>query len=567
MTENILLSLAIMMAVGILVAGIASFLKQPLIIGYIAAGIILGPNVLNIVQGNDAISAFAQLGIVVLMFTVGLNLSPKVFREVGKVSLITGLGQIIFTSLLGMVISTTLGYSIVESLYISTALTFSSTIIIMKILSDKDDIETLYGKISVGILLVQDVVVMLILAAISSFLPSSTDGGGMSVTNLISITAIVIVLVPFSIYVVPKILKKIAKSQEYLLLFSLGWCLLLAISFYKLNFSMEIGALLAGITLSSSIYRYEIVSKIKSIRDFFIFLFFVNLGAHMDITNLGHSVLPIIVFSLFIIIGKPLVVLILMGRMGYTKKTSFLTGLTVAQISEFSLILIALGMQAGNLKPEILSMVTMVGLITIATSAYAMMYADKIYPYLEKVLSIFERKSVKKVSDKIRTDNVDVILFGYDKIGFSLLKVFKKMKWKYLIIDYNPEVIKYLENNRVKCMYGDAEDVDMLGELKINKSKMVISTIPDYSLNSLILKHIREHNDTTIALMVCNSIEDSLKLYNEGATYVIIPRFLGGEHASALLEKHGFNMNKFIKEKVAHLEHLGDRKSIVHFNK
>lgn len=556
-----------MMAVGISIAGLVSLLKQPLIIGYIAAGIILGPNVLNIIHANDAISAFAQLGVVVLMFTVGLNLSPKVFREVGKVSLITGIGQILFTSIIGAIISIALGYNIIESLYISIALTFSSTIIIMKILSDKDDTETLYGKISVGFLLVQDVVAMLILAAISSFLPNATSSSGISIFNFVAIFSIAAILIPVSLYIVPKTLKKIAKSQEYLLLFSLGWCLLLAISFYKLNFSMEIGALLAGVTLSSSIYRYEIVSKIKSIRDFFIFLFFVNLGAHMNIANLEHSILPIVVFSLFIIIGNPLVVLVLMGRMGYTKKTAFLAGLTVAQISEFSLILISLGVTAGSLDSEILSMVTMVGLITIAASTYAMIYADNIYPRIEKILSIFEKKSIKRSEEKVRINNLDIILFGYDKIGFSLLKVFKKMKWKYLVIDYNPEVIKYLENNRVKCMYGDAEDTDMLNELQMYKSKMVISTIPDYGLNSLILKHIREHNDTTIVLMVCNSIEDSLKLYNEGASYVIIPRFLGGEHASALLEKHGFDMNKFIKEKVAHLEHLGDRKSIVHFNK
>jgi len=567
MTENILVELAIIMATGILIAGIISILKQPLIIGYIIAGIVLGPNVFNIVQTNDAISTFAQLGLVILMFTVGLNLSPKVFREVGKVSLLTGFGQIIFTALVGFLISGWLDYDIVESLYIAIALTFSSTIIIMKVLSDKDDLETLYGKISVGFLLVQDVVAMIILAVISSSFFNTSGDSEMSALGFVSIFIISALLIPISIYIMPKIVKKIAKSQEYLLLFSIGWCLLLAILFYKLKFSMEIGALLAGISLSNSIYRYEMIAKVKSIRDFFIFLFFVSLGSTMNIANLENSLIPIIIFSLFVIIGKPLIVMIIMGRMGYTKKTLFSAGLTVAQVSEFSFILITLGMKVGGLNPEILSMVTMIGLITIATSTYAMMYSDQMYPRLEKLLSIFERKNIKHKEPKSKTENLDIILFGYDKIGYSLLRVFKKMKWKYLIIDYNPEVIKYLENNRVKCMYGDAEDTDMLNELQMYKSKMVISTIPDYSLNSLILKHIREHNDTTIVLMVCNSIEDSLKLYNEGASYVIIPRFLGGEHASALLEKHGFNMNKFIKEKVAHLEHLGDRKSIVHFNK
>jgi len=567
MTESILVELAVTMAVGVLIAGIISILKQPLIIGYIIVGIVLGPNVLNIVQSDGAIAAFAQLGLVILMFTVGLNLSPKVFREVGKVSLLTGIGQIIFTALVGFLLSGWLGYNIVEAMYIAIGLTFSSTIIIMKVLSDKDDVNTLYGKISVGLLLVQDVVAMIVLAAISSSLAGNGTSSGMSTLDFIAIFVVSALLIPISVYVLPKIVKRIAKSQEYLLLFSLGWCLLMAILFYKLKFSMEIGALLAGVSLSGSMYRYEMISKVKSIRDFFIFLFFVGLGSTMNIANLGNSLIPIIVFSLFIIIGKPLIVMIIMGLMGYTKKTSFFAGQTVGQVSEFSFILITLGMKAGGLDPEILSMITMVGLITIATSTYAMMYSDKMYPRLEKFLSVFERKNSKHKEPKIKTENLDIILFGYDKIGYSLLKIFKKMKWKYLVVDYNPEVIKYLESKHTRCMYGDAENADMLNELQMYKSKMVISTIPDYSLNSLMLKHIREHNDTTIALMVCNSIEDSLKLYSEGATYVIIPRFLGGEHASALLEKHGFDINKFIKEKVAHLEHLGDRKSIVHFNK
>jgi hypothetical protein len=434
----------------------------------------------------------------------------------------------------------------------------------MKILSDKDDIDTLYGKISIGFLLVQDVVAMIILAVISSF--SSGSGEAISIQNFVMIFTVSAILIPTSIHVLPRIIKKIAKSQEYLLLFSIGWCMILAMIFFKIKFSMEIGALLAGVTLSISNYRYEIIAKIKPIRDFLIFLFFVHLGSQMNISNLENSILPIIIFSLFIVIGNPLIVMIIMGRMGYTKKTSFFAGLTVAQISEFSLILIALGVKSGSLAPEILSMVTMVGLITIGASTYAMLYADNIFPYLSRFLSIFEKNNIEHI-DKEFNKNNDIIMFGYDKIGFSLLRVFKKMRSKFLVIDYNPEVIKYLDKQKINCMYGDAEDADMLDELRIHSHKMVISTIPDYSINSLILKKVKENNDTTITILVCNSIEDSLKLYDEGAAYVIIPRFLGGEYISSMIEKNGFNINKFVKEKASHIEHLGDRKKIIHFDR
>ncbi len=244
MIENILIELAILVGVGAILAGLATLLRQPLTIGYIATGIILGPSILNVVTATDFIGSFAQLGIVVLLFTVGLGLSPKVFRQVGKASLITGLGQIISTALIGFGVGHLLGYSTTTSLYITIALTFSSTIIVMKYLSDSGDGDTLYGRIACGVLLIQDVVVMLIMAVIAS-ISTSTSHSSLSISSLAMLTAIIALLVPASIYLLPKILKEVAKSQEYLLLFSLGWCLLLAVSFHVLNFSIEIGALLA----------------------------------------------------------------------------------------------------------------------------------------------------------------------------------------------------------------------------------------------------------------------------------------------------------------------------------
>lgn len=566
MIESTLVEIAIMIAVGLIMAGAASLFKQPLIIGYILAGIVIGPNLLNVAHSGEAIGSFAQFGVVVLLFTVGLSLSPKVFREVGKVSLITGLGQVLFTSLIGMAIAYFLGYSLIASIYISVALTFSSTIIIMKILSDKGDTETLYGKISVGFLLVQDIVAMIILAVVSSF-GSTVGGQSMDLIGFITILAFSLSLIPLSIHVLPRLLKRIATSQEYLLLFSIGWCMIIAAIFFKLKFSMEIGALLAGVTLSMSKYRYEIVAKIKPIRDFFIFIFFVHLGSQMDITNLEHSLIPVIVFSLFILIGNPFIVMFIMGRMGYSSKVGFSAGLTVAQISEFSLILVAMGVKSSGLSTEVLSMVTMVGLITIAGSTYTMTYSEKIYSKLSKFLSVFEKKSLKHKDSLTHSKNMEVVMFGCDKIGYSLLKVFKDIKTKFLVVEFNPEIVKYFDKKKIKCVYGDAEDPETLDELKLNQFKMVISTIPNFETNSLILHKVRQLDESIITIMVCNSIEDSLKLYDNGASYVIIPRYLGGEYASSLILKHGFDINKFLKEKLVHIEHLGDRKDIIHFNR
>lgn len=564
MIENVIVELAIIIGFGLLLSGIMALFKQPLIIGYIAAGVILGPSFLNIVKADDAIASFAQLGIVVLLFTVGLSLSPKVFRSVGKASLVTGLGQIIITSLIGFGIGQGLGYSMVSSAFIAIALTFSSTIIVMKILSDKEDGDTLYGKLAVGLLLVQDVVVMLILAAVSS-LSYGTIGSSFSLVDLAIIGAIVLALIPMSIYVMPNVMKRVSRSQDYLLLFSLGWCLLMAVVFQKLKFSMEIGALLAGVSLSMSSYRHEITSKLKPLRDFFIFLFFISLGSQLVLSNLGGNVKPILIFSAFILIGKPLIVYTIMSLLGYTKKNCLSTGLAMAQISEFSLILVALGAKLNYLTPDVLSMITMVGLITIAGSSFLMNYSDQIFSVISRFLPKLSKKENPNQIKNFTRRNDEVIIFGYDKIGFSLLKSFKKMGKKYLIIDFNPEIIKYLESMRINCMYGDAENEDLLHELCMSKAKMIVSTIPNYEINSLILKKIREFSDKTIVILVSNSIDDSLKLYDAGANYVIIPRFLGGEHASNLIEKNEFNIDMFNRAKHNHLDHLGDRSEIKHF--
>jgi len=556
---EIFIELSIIIGITVLIAGIMRLLKQPLIIGYILAGIIVSPYFLNIVQSTETIKVFSQIGVALLLFIVGLSLSPKVIKEVGKVSLITGIGQIIFTCLFGFFISRLLGFSVIVSAYIAIALTFSSTIIIMKLLSDKRDLEKLYGKISIGFLLVQDIFVIILLMIISSF------SGSLSMDNLsfVSILSGILLIGGFvliSIYVLPSLSNFFAKSQEFLFLFSIGWGLGLAALFYYMGFSMEIGALVAGIALSMSPFHYEISSKMRPLRDFFIILFFILLGSQMVFGNINELIVPAIIFSLFILIGNPLIVMILMGLLGYKKKTSFQAGLTVAQISEFSLILIVLGVSIGHLTNEILSLVTIVGLITISGSTYLILYSDKIYPYLSRYLSIFERKKVKE--DEQESKDYDVILFGYNRIGYDLLESFKKLKKKFLVVDYNPETTLELSKKGIECRYGDVDDEEFLSELNLTKTKMIVSTIPEFETNLLLINEIRQINKDAIVIVVSHNIKEANILYDGGATYVIMPHFLGGSHASMMIDKYGLNLNKFLDEKKKHIKQLKTRKEL-----
>jgi len=303
----------------------------------------------------------------------------------------------------------------------------------------------------------------------------------------------------------------------------------------------------------------------KPLRDFFLILFFILLGSQMALANIYQNIIPIIIFSLFILIGNPLIVMALMGVLGYTKRNSFLAGLTVAQISEFSLILVAMGVTVGHLTNEILSLVTVIGLVTIAGSTYMIIYSNKIYAALSRYLSFFERKGRKIDEHKYHTEgSYDIILFGYNRIGFDILESLKKIKKKFLIVDYDPDVIINLSKDGFHCKYGDANDSELLNELNFSKVKMVISTIPVIDTNLLLINKIKDENKKTIITVVSHQIDDAMKLYDEGATYVIMPHFLGGKHISTMIEKNKLNINLFIKEKVIHLEHLKTRKEAGH---
>jgi hypothetical protein len=432
----------------------------------------------------------------------------------------------------------------------------------MKLLTDKEDTKTLYGKIATGFLIVQDLVAVLILMIIPSI-----SGGKLDLPTLIFGTifegvGLFVLLFGISLYALPKITNFIAKSQELLLLFSICWCLSLASLFHHINFSMEIGALLAGVTLSLTPHRYEISSKMKPLRDFFIVLFFIFLGSQMAFADISQYIIPIIIFSAFIFVGNPLIVMILMGLLGYTKRNSFLAGLTVAQISEFSLLIIILGVNVGHLPNEILSFVTAIGLITIAGSAYMILYANKIYPHLSNHLRVFERKG-KKV-DEHRYDEeegYDIVLFGCDRLGQFLLKPFKEIKKKFLVVDNNPEIIGSLASKGIHCRYGDADNSEMLDALNLQKVKMVISTIPDLEVNLLLINKLKRLNKKAITIIVSHGIDETKKLYDEGATYTIMPHFAGGNYFSTLIRKHELDLSKFLKERAIQIKYLKQENS------
>ncbi len=566
MLDNVFVELSLVLVIAVIVSSIMRLLKQPLIIGHIATGIIVSPIFLNLVNStNQSFEAFAHMGVAILLFMVGLHLNPKAVKDVGRIAIITGLGQILFTSIIGFLIIKLLGFSTIPAIYIAIALTFSSTIIILKLISDKGDMDTLYGRIAIGFLIVQDLVAMLILILISS----SATAAGLSlvviVDILIKFITIGIGIYLISKFVFPIITEKIAKSQEFLLFFALAWCFIVATIFEMLNFSIEAGALLAGVALSMSPLKHEISSKLKPLRDFFILLFFVWLGSQMVFSNITQFIWPIIILSIFVLIGNPLIVLLLMGAQGYSKRNSLFAGFTVAQISEFSLILIGIGVAVGHITGEVLSLVTFIGIITISGSTYLILYNQKIYELISPYLSIFEKnKTVDKHMGRNNKEH-EVILFGYNRIGFDLAESFTKLKKKFLVIDNNPDTVKAVTNLNIDSIYGDADNREFLNDINFSKTKMIVSTIPDQETNAVLIKTIQELNPKTIIITVANQIDTAIELYELGADYVIMPHMVGGRHTSMLIQDLGFKKNAFLKEKMNHLRHIERRQKYHEF--
>jgi|TARA_B100000315_G_scaffold200447_1_gene192636 Kef-type K+ transport system membrane component KefB/Trk K+ transport system NAD-binding subunit len=551
--EQVFIQLGIILFTAFIVSYIVRTFKQPIVIGYIIAGMIISPYIISFGASQETLDLFSQFGIAFLLFMVGLHMNPKVIKEIGATSLIIGIVQIALTFALGFFVSLMLGFDNITSAFIGIALAFSSTIIIMKLLSDKKQIDSLYGKISIGILIIQDVVAIAVLMLISS-VSSGDSFGSLAVTGLLGGGGLILILFLFGFFVLPKIIRKIAQSQEILFLFSITWAFVVAALFSYIGFSIEIGALIAGVVLSISPYTMEISSKIRPLRDFFLIIFFIILGFNIPVLSINSIIVNALIFSGIALIFKPIILMSLTAMLGYTKRTNFLVGTTLGQISEFSLIVLGLGVSAGLISGEILSTLTLTGVITITISTYMIIYSNEFYKKMSNFVSIFERKEVRKKPKTIK--KYEAILFGYNRIGFSILRKLKKIRKKYLVVDFNPDVISTLSKFRVPCIYGDAYDSDFLDELSLEKIKLMASTIPDFETNMILVESIRHVNPNAIIIVRANEVKEAFELYNKGASYVLTPYFLGGEYVAKMIGKFEISGKDYKKEKEKHMKML-----------
>ena len=512
------------------VAGaIAVRLRQPVLIAYIAVGLLVGPSGLGLVEAQNEVDLLAQVGVAVLLFVVGLKLDVKHVRHIGPVALATGLGQLAFTIVIGYALTRALGRAPLEAIYIAVALTFSSTIIVVKLLSDKREIDSLHGRIAVGFLIVQDLAVVLAMMVMSA-MRSNQSGDLLEVLASLAtrVTAAAVALFALIRWIMPRVVQQMARSQELLLLFAVAWGTTLAAFGEWAGFSREAGAFLAGFSLASTAYRDSIGARLSGLRDFLLLFFFLDLGSRLQLDALSNELWPSVVLSSFVLIGNPLIVLAIMGYMGYRARTGFLAGLTVAQISEFSIIFVAMGISLGHVDSQALGLVTLVGLVTIALSTYLILYSHQLYDRLAPVLKVFERAKPKRERADAEDDDAtpiapDVIVFGLGRFGTRLALGLRDAGFAVVGADFDPERTRAMHHAKLSVRYGDVTETAFLETLPLTSTGWIVSALPDLDTNRGLLQALRDHGYVGRIAVLAREPGDDAVLSALGADELLVP--------------------------------------------
>lgn len=540
----------LVLAAGVGLVGV--LLRQPLIVSFIAVGILAGPSVLGLARSEEHINLLAELGISILLFLVGLKLDIRLVRTLGPVALMTGLGQVAFTSIIGFGIGLALGFNTTTSLYVAVALTFSSTIIIVKLLSDKREIDALHGRIALGFLIVQDLVVVLAMIVLSAVGVGAKGNATVNDVALIfgSGIAMLIIVGIFIRYIAEPLVEHLARAPELLVCFAIGWAALFAAAGDYLGFSMELGGLLSGVSLASTRLREAMAARLAPLRDFLLLFFFIALGAHLDLSLVGEQAPAAVVFSIFVLIGNPLIVLVIMGAMGYRKRTGFLAGLTVAQISEFSLIFMAMGVSLGHVGVEALGLVTLVGVITISLSTYMITNSHGLYAWLEQLLGPFEREGTPREAEDQEmpaSASYDVLLFGLGRFGGAIALRLRARGLHVLGIDFNPAAVRRWHEEGLEAIYGDATDPEFVANLPLSGVNWAVSAVSEHETgvtrddSRVALVHALRDQDFQGKIAVTSNREENCEILRTcGVDLIFQPFQDAADQAADLLtgQKH-----------------------------
>lgn len=534
MQNNIFLQLAIVLSFASLLGYVVTKFKLPLIVAYLLAGVAI--SLISFLNFKDSmiLNFLPNMGIAFVLFLIGMELDLREVKSLGKPILITSLTQIIISSFAGFAIAGMLGFNQQTSVYIGLGLSFSSTVVIIKLLLEKKDLTSLYGKLALGISLVEDLVAIGALVILSNgdiLFALNLDKIQLILTLVIKALFLLSLAFIFSRYILRGIFKAVAKSVELLFLTALTWCFIFTSVAVLLGFSIVIGAFLAGIALASSPYHIQIQGKIKPLRDFFLTLFFVYIGAQVRIIDIFSGWSIILILSLYAILIKPLIILLVLGIFGFRKHTLFNTALNLSQISEFSLVLLLMGVKEGIIAPGVLSIMATVAVISIIISSIMITYSKQIYSLSLPILPFFEHQhKIHFLEAKNKEPKEShVVVIGAHHLGGPVVSFLKDKNIPFVVLDFNPRIIEDLREKGIEVIYGDISDPDILEFAGLEKAKLIISTATDIDDNSVLLEECKRKKIKAMTVIRASEKDDVDILKKLGASYVLLPEQVSGE--------------------------------------
>lgn len=545
--DNIFLQFAVVLSLASLFGFVVLKLKLPLVVAYLMAGVCLSVVSIFDLNHTGIFSFLPEIGIAFVLFLIGMELDLREIKALGKPIILASLGQIILSSLAGFAIAGALGFSVAESLFLGLGLSFSSTVVVIKMLLEKRDLTSLYGKLAIGILLLEDLVAIIVLMGISvgsSMFHLGLQNSLPFVTFALKAVGLFFLTFILSKYVLERVFDAVAKSVELLFLTALTWCFIFTALAIVSGFSVVIGAFLAGVALASSPYHLQIQGKIKPLRDFFVTLFFVYLGTEAKVADLVAHPIAIIVLAVYALTIKPIIYLAILGIFGFRKHTMFQTSLNLSQVSEFSLVMLLVGFKAGLVSQSTLSVMAAVGVLSIVFSSIMVSQSKRIYLWLMPLIRFFESKKSHFMEQELAEELSDhIIVIGAHRVGEPVINFLRKQKIPFLVVDFNPHTVGQLREQGINVVFGDISDPEIIDNIKLEKAKLVISTIITMPDNEMLLEEFhRRKIQAKIVVRATDNIH-AKALKDLGADYVILPETVSSHFLVTQLKTHWPNIH------------------------
>jgi len=556
------LLLAVATACGLL----AKVLRIPVIFGYIISGLIIGPFLLHIDGATNVLNNTQHIAFTFLLFLVGLETDWAKAKKQLQGGLGVSLIQIFGSFAVGLLTSYFFKLSLQSGLFIGLALTFTSGVVSLKLLAEQHDLSSLHGRLASSILFIQDLIAIIVLSLLQGF---SSRGyltlGQEGALIVMKAVAVAVIFWFVSRLIIPILFRQAARSSELLFLLTMAWCFAGTAMFQYFNLPIEVGALLAGLTLASQPYSFDILSKVRLLRDFFLIFFFVNIGASLLVPQARYISLTLVLIGA-VVIGRPLITYLTLSFSGYRARTSFLTALAQSSLSEFAVIFALIGAQSLHVDPQLVSAISIATLASMSIAALTTQYRQRIYHFLYPILHLSERGHHQHHA--LITGGYDVesledhtIIFGYHRMGYHVLRHVLDHKRKVLVVDFNPDIIHQLRASGVPALYGDIEDDQIFEMAQAKAARLVVSTVPHREETEYLLNYMHHLNPHIPIIVTARTVDDALHYYHLHAAYVLLPHLLSSEHIAHIIQRNSTgSLEALSKQQIEELHTLHNSK-------